>query len=296
MAPTVSDLIDLAARNPEAPVLLQGETGTGKGFIARQIHDRSVRRTSPFVEINCASLSSTFFESEVFGHERGAFTDARVAKRGLLEMAGEGTVFLDEIAELSPDVQPRLLKVLEERTFRRLGGTTTLRSSARVVVATHQSLAEAVAEKRFRADLYYRLQVLTITLPPLRQRPDEILNMAIAMLPKNSTLTTNAEDALVGYRWPGNIRELKNTIWRAAILAEGQPIEPVHLGLPLPDAAREHDRSATTRSRTLQEVEWDAIRDALAESGGNRTHAARLLGIARSTLLEKLKRDPRHSA
>ena len=296
MAPTVSDLIDLAARNPEAPVLLQGETGTGKGFIARQIHDRSVRRTSPFVEINCASLSSTFFESEVFGHERGAFTDARVAKRGLLEMAGEGTVFLDEIAELSPDVQPRLLKVLEERTFRRLGGTTTLRSSARVVVATHQSLAEAVAEKRFRADLYYRLQVLTITLPPLRQRPDEILNMAIAMLPKNSTLTTNAEDALVGYRWPGNIRELKNTIWRAAILAEGQPIEPVHLGLPLPDAAREQDRSATTRSRTLQEAEWDAIRDALAESGGNRTHAARILGIARSTLLEKLKRDPRHSA
>jgi DNA-binding NtrC family response regulator len=123
-----------------------------------------------------------------------------------------------------------------------------------------------------------------------------ISGIGLAVVALFNMFTTNAEDALVGYRWPGNIRELKNTIWRAAILAEGQPIEPVHLGLPLPDAAREHDRSATTRSRTLQEAEWDAIRDALAESGGNRTHAARLLGIARSTLLEKLKRDPRHSA
>ncbi len=291
MAPTVSDLIDLAARNPDAPILLQGETGTGKGFIARQIHDRSVRNQSPFVEINCASLSATFFESELFGHERGAFTDARQAKRGLLEVAGDGTVFLDEIAELSPEVQPRLLKVLEERTFRRLGGTTLLRSSARVVVATHQSLAEAVAEKRFRADLYYRLQVLTITLPPLRDRQDEILTMAMAMLPKGSSLTNEAEDALAGYRWPGNIRELKNTIWRAAILAEGRPIEPAHLGLSRP-AAPSLAGVPTTAPRTLEHAEREVIREALIASGGNRTHAARILGIARSTLLEKLKRYP----
>ena len=293
MAPTVSDLIDLAARNPDAPILLQGETGTGKGFIARQIHDRSARNQSPFVEINCASLSTTFFESELFGHERGAFTDARQAKRGLLEVAGEGTVFLDEIAELSPEVQPRLLKVLEERTFRRLGGVTTLRSSARVVVATHQSLADAVAERHFRADLYYRLQVLTITLPPLRERQDEILTMAMAMLPKGSSLTNDAKDALARYRWPGNIRELKNTVWRAAIIAEGRPIEPVHLGMPRNVAATVTTNVATaTPPRTLEQAEREVIRDALTASGGNRTHAALILGIARSTLLEKLKRYP----
>ncbi len=290
MAPTVSDLIDLAARNPDAPILLQGETGTGKGYIARQIHDRSVRNQSPYVEINCASLSSTFFESELFGHERGAFTDARQAKRGLLEVAGDGTVFLDEIAELPLEVQPRLLKVLEERTFRRLGGTTVLRSSARLVVATHQSLVDAVAEKRFRADLFYRLQVLTITLPPLRERQDEILTMAMAMLPKGSSLTNEAEDALASYRWPGNIRELKNTIWRAAILAEGRPIEPMHLGLALPAVASTPTNASLIEPRTLEQAERDVIRQALVASDGNRTHAARILGIARSTLLEKLKR------
>lgn len=292
MARTVSDLIDLAARNPDAPILLQGETGTGKGYIARQIHDRSVRSQSPFVEVNCASLSATFFESELFGHERGAFTDARQAKRGLLEVAGDGTVFLDEIAELSPEVQPRLLKVLEERTFRRLGGTTMLRSSARVVVATHQSLADAVADKRFRADLYYRLQVLTITLPPLRQRQDEILTMAMSMLPKGSSLTNAAEDALASYRWPGNIRELRNTIWRAAILAEGRPIEPTHLGLVQPTLPAAAAVPKPYQPRTLEQAERELIREALAASGGNRTHASRILGIARSTLLEKLKRYP----
>ena len=292
MAPTVSDLIDLAARNPDAPILLQGETGTGKGYIARQIHDRSVRSQSPFVEVNCASLSATFFESELFGHERGAFTDARQAKRGLLEVAGDGTVFLDEIAELSPEVQPRLLKVLEERTFRRLGGTTMLRSSARVVVATHQSLADAVADKRFRADLYYRLQVLTITLPPLRQRQDEILTMAMSMLPKGSSLTNEAEDALASYRWPGNIRELRNTIWRAAILAEGRPIEPTHLGLVQPTLPAAAPVPLPYQPRTLEQAERELIREALAASGGNRTPASRILGIARSTLLEKLKRYP----
>jgi DNA-binding NtrC family response regulator len=289
LAPTLDDLIDLAARNADAPVLLQGETGTGKGYVARQIHDRSARNQSPFVEINCASLSTTFFESELFGHERGAFTDARQAKRGLLEVAGDGTIFLDEIAELSSDVQPRLLKVLEERTFRRLGGTTTLRSNARVIGATHQPLADAVADRRFRADLYYRLQVLTLTLPPLRARPDEILPMAHSFLMKGASLTRAAEEALVAYRWPGNIRELKNTLWRAAILAEHAPIDVVHLGLPTDAAATAAPRAASA-PRTLEEAERDTIRLALDASDGNRSAAARSLGIARSTLLEKLKK------
>ncbi len=326
VAPTLTQLIDLAARNADAPILLQGETGTGKGFVARQIHDRSTRGRAPFVEINCASLSPTFVESELFGHEKGAFTDARQAKRGLLEVAGQGTVFLDEVAELSPEVQPKLLKVIEERTFRRLGGTATLRSTARVVVATHQPLTEAVAERRFRADLYYRLQVLTLTLPPLRARPEEILPLAYATLPRGAVLSAEAEQALLTYRWPGNIRELKNTLWRAVILADGQPILPGHLGLSnelisfgaptgsptgaptgrslgavahaLIDssvagvAARADAVGASAGGSvlTLEAAERQAIASALSASHGNRTKAARALGIARSTLLEKLKR------
>ncbi len=304
-APTLAELIDLAARNPDAPILLQGETGTGKGFVAKQIHDRSARRSAPFVEINCASLSATFFESELFGHERGAFTDARQAKRGLLEVAAEGTVFLDEIAEMSLDVQPKLLKVIEERSFRRLGGTTTLRSAARVIVATHQPLANAVSERRFRADLYYRLQVLTLTLPPLRSRPDDILPLADQSLPRGAMLSDSARTLLRTYPWPGNIRELKNTLWRAAILADGQPILPAHLGLTLPQTAADPaalgpstigGSNASTPpetpafAQTLDSAERHAILAALASAGGNRTRAAKLLGVARSTLLEKLKR------
>jgi DNA-binding NtrC family response regulator len=290
-APTFAELIGLAARNADAPVLLQGETGTGKGFVARQIHDRSSRQASPFVEINCASLSAAFFESELFGHERGAFTDAKAAKRGLLEVASTGTVFLDEIAELAADVQPRLLKVLEEKTFRRLGGTTSLRSDARVIVATHQPLVDAVEARRFRADLYYRLQVLTLTLPPLRARPDEILPLAQAFLPKGARLTTAAEQALASYRWPGNIRELKNTLWRATILADGGIIDATHLGLsaqgsPVPSTPS----PAAATPRRLEDVEREAILVALAATNDNRTRAAQLLGIARSTMLEKLKK------
>ncbi len=287
---TFEELVALAARNPEAPVLLQGETGTGKGYIARQIHDRSARSGAPFVEINCASLTSTFFESELFGHERGAFTDARTAKRGLLEVAGEGTVFLDEVAEMPIDVQPKLLKVIEDHTFRRLGGTTTLRSSARLIVATNEPLAAAVEAKRFRADLYYRLQVLTIFLPPLRERTEEIGALARALLPRGAVLGAAAEAALVAYPWPGNIRELRNTLWRASILAEGRTIGPEHLGLTTaaPDATV--DDRAPESVLSLAEAERRAISAALHAAEGNRTRAAELLGIARSTLIEKLRR------
>ncbi len=287
---TFGELVGLAARNPDAPVLLQGETGTGKGYVARQIHDRSSRRNEPFVEINCASLTATFFDSELFGHERGAFTDARTAKRGLLEVAGGGTVFLDEVAEMPIDVQPKLLKVIEEHTFRRLGGTTSLRSSARLIVATNEPLAAAVEARRFRPDLYYRLQVLTILLPPLRERRDEIGALARVLLPRGATLGPAAEAALAAYDWPGTIRELRNTLWRASILAEGRTIQPQHLGLaaPLADVA-----AADVPSNgvcTLAEAERRAIDAALAATDGNRTRAAEALGIARSTLLEKLKK------
>ena len=285
LQPSFEKLIELAARNDDAPVLILGETGTGKGFIARRIHDRSKRSAQPFVEINCASLSSTFFESEVFGHERGAFTDARQAKRGLVEVAANGSVFLDEIGEMALEVQPKLLKVIEEQRFRRLGGTTELRSAARVVCATNQPMQTLVAEKRFRADLFYRLQVLTITMPPLRERPEELPQLIAHFLPRGATLTTDAERALASYAWPGNIRELKNTLWRASILAEGRAISAASLTLP---GVVAHIASPPG-DRTLAAAERRAIDAALADTGGNRVKAAQLLGIARSTLHEKLR-------
>ncbi|MBC7842263.1 MAG: sigma-54-dependent Fis family transcriptional regulator [Gemmatimonadaceae bacterium] len=287
VAPTVDRLIELAARNGDAPVLLIGETGTGKGFVARTIHDRSDRRAAPFVEVNCASLTSTFFESELFGHERGAFTDAKQAKRGLLEVAARGTVFLDEIAELSPESQPRLLKVIEERTFRRLGGIGELRSEARVITATNQPLLQAMESRRFRPELYYRLQVLTIELPPLRAQRERIEPLARALLPRGATLSRPAEAALAAYDWPGNIRELKNTLWRASILAEGAPITAAMLALP---STRSAVASASDPpAATLAMAEARAIDAALLQTGGNRAKAAQLLGIARSTLHEKLR-------
>ena len=284
--PSLERLIDLATRNDDVPVLIVGETGTGKGFVARRIHDRSARAALPFVEVNGASLNATFLESELFGHERGAFTDAKQAKRGLLEVAGRGTLFLDEIGELAMDVQPKLLKVLEERTFRRLGGTTELTSDARVLAATNQPLEQRMREGRFRADLFYRLQVLTLTLPPLRDRPAELTALAKAFLPRNARLSANAVRAIERYRWPGNVRELKNTLWRAALLAEGAEIGPQHLSLSNSSPEGEEGSVPTT----LAEVERTAIVAALEATGGNRVQAARRLGIARSTLLEKLRR------
>ena len=287
LPPTLERLIELAARNDDAPVLLVGETGTGKGFVAREIHQRSARRTAPFVDVNCASLSATFFESELFGHERGAFTDAKQAKRGLLEIAGRGTAFLDEIAELPLESQPRLLKVIEERTFRRLGGTAELQAEARVITATNQPLARAMESRSFRPDLYYRLQVLTIELPPLRERPDRIEPLARTLLPRGATLAPSALAAMMAYSWPGNIRELRNTLWRAAILAEGAPISPIHLGLP---GAETDDEPVPSRGHTLAEMERRAILAALERTGNNRVRAAGELGIARSTLTEKLRK------
>ena len=285
-APSLERMIELAARNDDAPVLIVGETGTGKGFVARRIHEASPRRASPFVEINCASLSATFLESELFGHERGAFTDARQAKRGLFEVADRGSVFLDEVGELSPDVQPKLLKAIEERTYRRLGGTTELRVDARLVAATNRPLAEATASGRFRADLFYRLQVLTIALPPLRERPQDIPGLASTLLPRGAHLAPAGARTLQDYHWPGNIRELRNALWRAAILAEGHEIGPEHLALPTTTAAA----SSSSPVPTLADAERAAIEAALRHTGGNRVRAAALLGIARSTLSEKLKR------
>ena len=283
-APSLERLVDLASRNDDVPVLIVGETGTGKGFVARRIHERSPRATQPFVEVNGASLNATFLESEMFGHERGAFTDARQAKRGLLEVAGRGTLFLDEVGEMAVEVQPKLLKVLEERRFRRLGGTSELASEARVLAATNQPLEQRMQEGRFRADLYYRLQVLTLTIPPLRERLSELPELVGAFAPRGARVSANALRAMERYAWPGNVRELRNTLWRAALLAEGAEIETRHLSLP------ELASTIEPAPVTLAEVERAAIVSALTATGGNRLQAAQRLGIARSTLLEKLKR------
>ncbi len=283
----VEKLIALAARNDEVPVLLTGETGTGKGFAARRIHDRSPRAGRPFVAINAASLAGPLVESELFGHEKGAFTDARVAKRGLLEVAGSGTVFLDEVGELPLDVQPRLLRVLEDGIFRRVGGVAELHTEARLIVATNAALDAAVAAGRFRPDLRYRLQVLAIELPPLRARRDEIPALAAALTPRDAVLTDEAVRALVAYGWPGNIRELKNTLWRAAIVAEGRPIRAGHLGI---GGSQRGARSLEAEPLSLVEAERGAIEAALLANDGNKVRAARTLGIARSTLQERIRR------
>ena len=301
--PGFERLVELAARNADVPVLLLGESGTGKTVVARQIHDRSPRAAAPFVAVNCASLAPALLESELFGHERGAFTDARAAKRGLLEIADGGTLLLDEIADLAPAAQPKLLTVIEDGVFRRVGGTTTRRADVRIVAATNTPLRGAVEEGRFRSDLFYRLQVLSIELPPLRERRDEILPLAKALLPRGARLAPSAHDALVAYDWPGNVRELKNILWRAAILADGEPITPVHLALPLASlpgssrlAAARNAATTPIRGRVvagvtpLVEAERRAISDALRATGGNKRRAAALLGIARSTLLDKVRR------
>jgi DNA-binding NtrC family response regulator len=283
-APSLERLIDLASRHDDVPVLIVGETGTGKGFVARRIHECSSRAAQPFVEVNGATLNATFLESELFGHERGAFTDAKQAKRGLLEVAARGTLFLDEVGELVAEVQPKLLKVLEERTFRRLGGTSELTSEARVLAATNQPLEQRMREGRFRADLYYRLQVLTLVIPPLRERTGELADLARASTPRGARLSSAALRAVERYGWPGNVRELKNTLWRAALLADGAEIEPRHLSLPQLAGAPE------PAPVTLAEVERAAIIAALEAAQGNKVRAAQRLGIARSTLLEKIKR------
>jgi len=294
LPPSLARLIELAARNDDVPVLITGETGTGKGFVARRIHDRSARAAQPFVEVNGATLNATFLESELFGHERGAFTDAKQAKRGLFEVAARGTLFLDEVGELVMEVQPKLLKVLEQRTFRRLGGTAELTSDARVITATNQPLAERVQDARFRADLYYRLHVLTLELPPLRARPDELRALARSFAPAGTKLSADALRAIERYAWPGNIRELKNTLWRAALLADGAEIQPRHLALPgdVNDARSTPATASKTIEQpiTLADAERAAITAALEAAGGNRARAAQRLGIARSTLLEKIKR------
>ena len=276
----------------DSTVLIEGETGTGKELIAHSIHTHSSRRNRPFVKLNCAAIPLGLLESELFGHEKGAFTGAVAQKLGRFEAANGGTLFLDEIGDIPLELQAKLLRVLQEQEFERLGSTHTRRVDVRVVAATNQDLASLVAEKQFRMDLYYRLNVFPITLPPLRQRLEDIPMLvahfvhryAERMSKQVSRVSKSAMDTLMRYPWPGNVRELQNFIERAVILTEG---DVLHLPVL---ASRPPTR---TEPVTLAEAERDHILNALRESNwvvGGASGAAARLGVKRTTLVDKMRK------
>jgi len=289
----VVELINQVA-DTDATVLLDGESGTGKGLAAEEIHRRSVRRDGPFLDMNCAGLSPTLLESELFGHEKGAFTDASRAKPGLLEIASGGTVFLDEIGEMPLEVQSKLLKVLESRHFRRVGGIRDISSNVRLIAASNHDLKAMVQDGRFREDLFYRLNVFAITIPPLRHRADDILELAYHFLGDlNRNMGTKVEgfdltasDAIRRYSWPGNVRELRNVVERAVILIREGQIRSHHLPADLLNPAL---RVAPTAIKPLAEQECDHIAAALDATNGNIKRTAELLKISRTTLYNKIK-------
>ena len=292
-SPALRHVLELARSVAPSPttVLLTGESGTGKEVIARAIHRWSPRAEGPFVAVNCAALPDGLLESELFGHERGAFPGAVAQRRGRFELAHGGTLFLDEVGDMSPALQGKLLRVLETQEFERVGGTRALRVDVRVIAASNADLGAAVLARRFREDLYYRLKVFPIALPPLRQRPEDILPLAGHFLDRLRAalrkpvlgFTPEAQERLRAYAWPGNVRELENVVERAVILAQGDRIGLAELSLlPVPVPA-------TEGGGELKALEHAAILQALADTGGNRRLAARRLGIGLRTLQYRLK-------
>jgi DNA-binding NtrC family response regulator len=287
----VLDLARLVSRR-DTTVLLCGASGTGKELVARGIHAESGR--TPFVPVNCAAIPATLLESELFGHERGAFTGAHAQKPGLFEQAGSGTVFLDEIGEVPLSLQPKLLRVLQEREYSRVGGAGVQHSDARVVAATNRDLKQAVAEGSFREDLYYRLNVFPIVLPPLSARRADIPPLVESFLLKHrhtAGIAPEALDMLAAWHWPGNVRELQNCIERAVILAGDSPVAAAHLPAALSNAQPvTADRFVLPpEGISIESVERSLLEQALAAAGGNKTRAAELLGISRRAIYSKMR-------
>lgn len=296
-SPLILQLADQTKRVlfAESPVLIQGETGTGKSVLAGWIHNNGPRAEETFVDLNCAGLSRDLLDTELFGHEKGAFTGATTSKIGLLEVAHRGTVFLDEIGDMDPQIQAKLLKVIEEKRFRRLGEVRDRQVDIRLIAATHQDLNQLVREKKFRSDLYFRINTISLTIPSLRHRVEDIPLLANYLLEKiaaemgrgEKRLSPDAERALQAYSWPGNIRELRNALERALLLSEGNVLGRQDLHL---DAQTGNTPWPEGTSLTLLEIEQNYITTVLLEESGNVDRAAKRLDIPRSSLYQKIKR------
>jgi DNA-binding NtrC family response regulator len=302
-SPAMVKLHDLLAKigPSSASVLIVGESGTGKELVARTLHELSPRQKARFVAVNCAAIPETLLESEIFGHERGAFTGAEGRRQGLFELAGGGTLFLDEVAEMAPATQAKLLRVLEERSFRRLGGSEEIHVDVRVLAATNRDPVKALEEGKLREDLYYRLNVFTLELPPLRERKEDISLLVAAFIrevnERNQRSVVGIEDdalqAIRSYHWPGNLRELRNVIERSVIVAKGSRIRKEDLPPPVlsPQARSKPEASVEFPvGTTVDEAERSLILKTLDATGQNKTKAAEILGISLKTLHNKLKK------
>jgi len=305
----VMNFVRRVAASEATTILIEGENGTGKDLIAKTLHYQSLRQAEPFIAINCAAIPETLLESELFGYEKGAFTDARAQKRGIFELADRGTLFLDEIGEIPLMLQAKLLRVLEEQSFRRLGGLRDIQLDLRVVAATNKNLREAVREGAFRQDLYFRLNVIHITIPPLRERREDILPLAEFFIEHYNRkfkrqitgISPEARQLLLAHDWPGNVRELRNAIERAMILEDSSQITPASLPASVGRASASAAAAAAAPSAfvpppapdlglSLEENERQLILRALEKTNGNQTQAAKLLKITRDTLRYKMKK------
>src|SRR5271166_770238 len=315
--------VQKVAASEATTILIQGESGTGKDLVAKTIHYESSRQNGPFVAINCSAIPETLMEAELFGHEKGAFTDAKAMKKGLFETAHGGTLFLDEIGELSPLLQAKLLRVLEDQVIRRVGGVRDMQVDVRVIAASNRDLERGVRENSFRQDLYYRLAIISIFLPPLRDRKEDVLPLVEYFIDRYNRkfrksvqgITDDTRKLLLRYDWPGNVRELKNAVERAMILEEGDVLRPDYLpfavaqqqaaytafemtssgsnggnSAQLPDGRSLPKLFIPEGGTSLEEVERSLVELAMAQAGGNQTHAARLLDISRDALRYKLKK------
>jgi len=285
--PAMREIFTVVTRiaRTDVTVLIQGESGTGKELLARAVHANSARSHRPFVAINCGAIPDTLLESELFGHERGAYTGAHTQRRGKLELADGGTLFLDEVGEMSPTLQVKLLRFLQERELERVGGREVLRVDARVVAATNKDLKAELQARRFREDLYYRLSVVNLTLPPLRERAEDIVLIANALLRRigkthrrKLRFADGALEAIAHHSWPGNVRELENAIERAVLMARGKLVEARDLGIEVTE------RPASSLRESRDRAERTALVDALVKTRGNITQASRLLAVSRPTL------------
>ena len=299
VSPAMRELLEVATKVAQArsPVLVEGESGSGKDLLAHWLHYKGPRRDGPFLKIHCPSIPEDLLESELFGHEKGAFTDARQAKAGKIELAQGGTLYFDQIEDLSLPLQAKLLRVVEERRFERLGGTRTIEVDVRFVSASTANLRKAVQARTFREDLYHRLGVVPLAVPPLRERREDIVPLAEAFLQREREgrglrarrFETETADALRGYHWPGNVRELRAVVERAALISEGDTVAPA----ALPPHVREQPSTlwvGRERRPSLRDVEQAYIRYVLEQVQGSQTRAAAVLGISRKALWEKRRR------